>query len=172
MENSQIPEFGVILLFIIGGILFTSAVLFVGWLIRPHRPNEEKLSSYECGEEATGNAWMQFNTRFYIIALIFILFEVEIVFLFPWATIFARRDLIDSTQGIWTWFSVTEVFVFIALLALGLAYVWVKGFLEWEKPLQETRDIASPVPPALYEALNAKYSDITPRPPKAGDLPL
>src|SRR4051794_9113775 len=111
MENSQLSGFGVILLFIIGAVLFVLSILGLSKLIRPNRPNFEKMTSYESGEDPVGSAWGQFNTRFYIIALIFILFEVEMIFLFPWATVFGQKELIEGTNGLWGWFSLFEVFV-------------------------------------------------------------
>jgi len=133
-EQPYISEFGEVLLFIIGSAIFILGGLFTSRLIRPSRPNEEKLSTYESGEEPIGNAWTQFNIRFYIVALIFLLFEVEIVLLFPWATIFAKKELIEQTNGRWGWFAVTEAVIFILILGLGLAYAWVNGFLDWIKP--------------------------------------
>ena len=137
--------------------MFVLVVLTIGKLLRPDRPNPEKLSSYECGEDATGNAWTQFNPRFYIIALIFILFEIEIVFLIPWSIVFGNKDLINETNGLWGWFSLAEVFIFVGILALGLAYAWAKGFLEWVKPNPEAEEFQSPVPKSMYERLNNKY---------------
>jgi NADH-quinone oxidoreductase subunit A len=157
VENTLYTDFGIILLFIIGAILFVLVVLTVGRFLRPDRPNPEKLSSYECGEDATGNAWTQFNPRFYIIALIFILFEIEIIFLIPWSVVFGNKNLINETNGLWGWFSLAEVFIFIGILALGLAYTWAKGFLEWVKPQPQTEAFQSPVPKSLYENLNNKY---------------
>ncbi len=90
---------GEVLLFIIGGLAFVSLALLVSRIIRPSRPNAEKLTSYESGEDPVGSPWIQYNVRFYVIALIFILFEVEIVFLFPWATIFSDKELISKTNG-------------------------------------------------------------------------
>ncbi|MBX9850287.1 MAG: NADH-quinone oxidoreductase subunit A [Cytophagaceae bacterium] len=157
MVNSQLSEFGIVLLFIIGAIAFVLITLTVSRFIRPNRPNYEKLTSYECGEESVGNVWSQFNARFYIIALIFILFEVEILFIFPWATVFGDEKKIAGTDGLWGWFSLTEMFIFISILILGLAYAWGKGFLDWIKPEPEVKDYQSPVPKSLYEALNQKY---------------
>ncbi len=156
MQNPQISEFGYVLLFILGGIFFVGAGLITAALIRPHRPNEEKLSAYECGEEAIGSAWGQFNNRYYIIALIFILFDVEIVFLFPWATVFGQKELIDVTEGQWGWFALFEVFIFIGILVLGLAYVWAKGYLDWIKPKPSTSTYQAKVPPNLYEKVNQR----------------
>ena len=96
----MLTDFGYILLFIITGIVFVSFILFVARLIRPSRPNLEKLSTYESGEEPDGNANVRFNMRFYIIALIFVLFDVELIFLFPWATVFGNQHLIEITDGV------------------------------------------------------------------------
>ena len=130
MNEGYISALGQILLFIVGGALFVSISLLVSKIIRPHRPNAEKLSTYESGESPLGPAWVQFNLRFYVIALIFLLFEVEIIFLFPWATIFANEELINQTDGAWGWFALIEMIVFILILVIGLAYAWRNGFLE------------------------------------------
>ena len=132
--------------------------LFTAWLIRPHRPNVEKLTTYESGEEPAGTAWGQFNVRFYVVALVFILFDVELVFLFPWATVFGQKELVEATGGLWGWFALTEMLVFIAILALGLAYVWAKGYLNWEKPESLEHTYKGLVPKELYEKINKKSS--------------
>ena len=150
--------YGEILLYIIGGIVFLLGGLFTSYLLRPSRPNLEKLSTYESGEEPIGSARGRVNTRFYIIALIFLLFEVEIIFLFPWATVFGSKDRIAATDGLWGWFSLIEMFVFIGILALGLAYVWVKGHLDWPKVKVPKNEFKSPVPAKLYNEINKKYS--------------
>lgn len=154
MQSAQLSSFGEILLFLVGGMAFMVLTLLVAKLIRPSRPNQEKLTTYECGEDPTGTAWGQFNPRFYIIALIFILFDVEIAFLFPWATVFGNATLIEGTNGLWGWFAVAEMFIFVAVLALGLAYAWAKGFLDWIKPNVEKPVYRSPVPRSLYDRLN------------------
>jgi NADH-quinone oxidoreductase subunit A len=157
MEPNYFSDFGEILLFIIGGVLFVAISLLVSRLIRPNRPNPEKLATYESGEEAIGTAWTQFNIRFYIIAIIFILFEVEVVLLFPWSTVFAKKELIEETNGAWGWFAVIEAVIFIGILALGLAYAWVNGFLDWIKPEPTPTQFKSPVPKTLYKRINDKY---------------
>ena len=161
MQYTQLSEFGFILLFIIGAIVFVVVAMTVARLIRPNRPNPEKLSSYECGEEPVGSAWGQFNVRFYIVALIFILFDVELVFLFPWATVFGNRELIEATDGKWGWFALAEMFLFVGILVLGLAYAWVKGYLDWVKPEVKIASIESKVPKRLYEDINRKYASNT-----------
>lgn len=123
----MLTEFGKVFIFIILGAIFVAAGLIVAWLLRPHRPYPEKLASYECGEEPVGNAWVRFNVRFYVIALIFLIFEVEIVFLFPWALVYRELGL----------FAFIEMAVFLIILLVGLAYVWVKGDLDWDKPRPE-----------------------------------
>lgn len=153
----MIDEHSFLLLFIVGAVSFVFIALGVASLIRPHRPNEEKLTTYECGEEPIGNAWGQFNIRFYIVALIFVLFEVEILFLFPWATVFGEKSLDEQTKGLWKWFSLAEAAVFVFLLALGLAYAWRKGFLEWVKPAPKPTDFKSKVPLSAYEKINQQY---------------
>ncbi|MES2798194.1 MAG: NADH-quinone oxidoreductase subunit A [Bacteroidota bacterium] len=147
----MISDFGYILLFIISGIVLLALVFAIAKFIRPNRPYPEKLSTYESGEEPTGNANVQFNIRYYIVALVFILFEVELVFLFPWATVFGNQQLFELTDGLWAWVSVVEMFIFIGLLILGLAYAWVKGYLEWVKPEIKVPDYQSNIPKSAYE---------------------
>ena len=157
VNQSSVSEFGEVLLFLIGGVVFLLIALLVAKLIRPSRPNPQKLATYESGEEPISSAWTQFNIRFYIVALIFILFEVELVFLFPWATVYSRKELIDETNGLWGWFSFVEMVIFILVLALGLAYAWVNGLLDWVKPEQKPSDFKSNVPKELYDQINDKY---------------
>jgi NAD(P)H-quinone oxidoreductase subunit 3 len=106
-------------LFMVVGLLAFTLVLW--WAIRPSRFSEEKLTTYECGENPSGPAWIQFNIRFYVFALIFIIFDVEAVFLLPWAVVFRELGLLAYLEGL----------VFIGILVVALAYVWRKGDLEW-----------------------------------------
>jgi NADH-quinone oxidoreductase subunit A len=98
------------------------ALLVLGGLLGPRRPESEKLSPYECGFEAFEDARMQFDVRYYLIAILFIAFDLEIAFVFPWAVIF--RSL--GATGLY------EMGIFLGLLVLGFVYVWKKGALEWE----------------------------------------
>jgi NADH-quinone oxidoreductase subunit A len=139
MENTEISEFGNLLLFITGAIVFVLVSLQVGRLVRPSRPNKEKLSAYECGEEPAASSWGQFNTRFYLIALIFLIFEAELIFLFPWGLVMADATFIGSTSGSWKYFTYTEILIFVFVLALGLSYVWAKGYLNWVKPKSQSQ---------------------------------
>ncbi|RFM24443.1 MAG: NADH-quinone oxidoreductase subunit A [Candidatus Thermochlorobacter aerophilum] len=122
--DAQLSEFGKVFVFLLVGILFVVLGFLTSRLIRPHRPNPEKLTSYECGEEPVGTAWIQFNIRFYVVALIFIIFDVELLFLFPWATVFKDVGTL----------ALIEALIFVGILAVGLAYAWVKGDLEWVVP--------------------------------------
>jgi len=133
-------------------------IFFVNRVLSPKNPNYEKLTSYECGEEPTGNAWLPFNPRFYVIALIFLLFEVEMVFVFPWATVFGSHE-IASFEPRWGLLSLIEMFIFLGVLILGLVYVWVKGDLEWikGKPIQPHTNVK--VPSSLYDKLNTEQSN-------------
>ncbi len=157
MQSGELSAFGTILLFIIGGILFFGVAMLTARLLRPHRPNAEKLSSYECGEEVAGSAWGPFNVRYYIVALVFILFDVELAFLFPWAVVFGDRKLDVASGGLWSWYALAEMFIFVAILALGLSYAWVKGHLDWVRPQTRPSDWQSKVPAQLYDRVNEKY---------------
>ena len=153
----QLSDFGQALLFIIGGTMFALGGLFTARMVRPNRPNEEKNTIYESGEDTVGDAWGNFNMRFFIIALVFILFEVEIAFLFPWATVFADEKLMTETNGLWGWFTIFEAVVFILILVVGLVYVWAQGFLDWEKPELKIGKAAFSAPKKLYQDINNKY---------------
>ena len=103
--------------------------LVIQYIVSPrHNKGGEKLTSYECGEVPEGSAWVKFNVRFYVIALIFIIFDVEVIFLFPWAVVF--QSLVDSELG---FLAFIEMFIFVLILIIGFAYVWVKGDLDWVK---------------------------------------
>jgi NADH-quinone oxidoreductase subunit A len=153
----MLTDFGYILLFLISAIALIGVVLTVAKFLRPDRPNEEKLTTYESGEDPLGNANVQFNVRFYVVALIFVLFEIELLFLFPWAVVFGNEDLIEQTNGQWGWFAMAEMTVFVGILVLGLAYAWVKGYLDWVRPQPQIPEVKSPVPLDLYKQVNEKY---------------
>jgi len=124
-----LADHSAILAFLVVAIGFLVFNLIVWWVIRPSRFSEEKLTTYECGENPQGSAWVQFNIRFYVFALIFIVFDVEAVFLLPWAA--ALQDLNRQGLGLLVF---VEGLVFITILVVGLAYVWRKGDLEWVRP--------------------------------------
>jgi NADH-quinone oxidoreductase subunit A len=124
-------DFANVLVFTALGLGFVGVNLLIGKLLRPSNPQTRKLSTYECGEPATGSAWVNFNIRFYLVALVFIIFEVEIAFLFPVAVVF--RGLVESGEGM---LAFIKAFIFVGILFLGLIYSWAKGDLEWVKKVK------------------------------------
>ena len=116
-------DFGTVFFAVMLGIVMVAIPLVISWLIAPSNKTKDKLDTYECGEEAEGSAWLQFNIRFYIIALIFLIFDVEVVFLFPWAVVFKEMGLL----------ALIEMGIFLLILIAGLAYVWAKSDLDWVK---------------------------------------
>jgi NADH-quinone oxidoreductase subunit A len=162
-DVAQISEFGKILIFLITGILLVCLIFFISRLLSPNKPNAEKLTSYECGEDPVGGAWLPFNPRFYVIALIFLLFEVEMVFVIPWATVFGSHYMIGYEPR-WGVFSLVEMFIFLGVLILGLVYVWRKGDLEWikNKPVTPVTDVT--IPASVYDKINAEQSKYTVKP--------
>jgi NADH-quinone oxidoreductase subunit A len=119
-------HFASVLAFLVVACLFLAVTLLLGKLLRPATPNPLKNAGYECGETAIGGGWFNFNPRFYIVALVFLIFDVEVAFTFPVATVF-RAWVAAGDGGV----AFLEIVAFVAVLALGLAYVWRKGDLEW-----------------------------------------
>jgi NADH-quinone oxidoreductase subunit A len=117
-----------VLVFVLVGLAFGCVPIILGWLVAPSRPDSEKLSPYECGFEAFEDARMKFDVRYYLIAIIFILFDLEIAFLLPWASIFKEIVATESVKM----FGFFEMLVFIGILVVGYVYAWVKGALDWE----------------------------------------
>lgn len=110
--------------FLCGGLFMVGAALTTARILRPHNPNPEKNSTYECGEKTIGAAWVQFDIKYYLYALLFVIFDVEAVFLIPWAVSF-------KTMGEFIVFSFIEMVIFLAILAVALIYAWKKGILKW-----------------------------------------
>ena len=108
-------------LFVVVALLFPFLAVGVAWIIRPKKPTPMKQSTYECGLETIGETWVRFKVQFYIYALVFVLFDVEAVFLFPWAVAYHQLPL----------FALLEMFIFIGILVAGLVYAWRKGALQW-----------------------------------------
>jgi len=119
-----LAEYFPVLLFIVVGIVFGGVLLGVGWFLGPRKPDSEKLSPYECGFEAFEDARMKFDVRYYLVAILFILFDLEIAFLFPWAVVLG--DLGAWSVGFWA------MMIFLAILTIGFIYEWKKGALDWE----------------------------------------
>ena len=117
-------DFLPIIIFIVLAVVLIGLPLVLQYLLSPrNNKGGEKLTSYECGEIPEGSAWVQFNIRFYVIALIFLIFDVEIVFLFPWAVVYQELGIL----------AFIEAFLFVLILVVGFAYVWAKGDLDWVK---------------------------------------
>lgn len=126
-------NFGNVLIFFLVAMGFVFASLTLSFFLRPKVPNQAKLATYECGELPVTGAWMNFNIRFYVIALLFIIFDVEMAFMFPIGVVF--KQWIKDGAGL---LALAEVGVFVLILMLGLVYAWVKGDLEWVKKISFT----------------------------------
>jgi len=111
-----------ILIFLIVGVAFGIGPILAGWILGPHRPDSEKQAPYECGFEAFEDARMKFDVRFYLVAILFIIFDLEIAFLFPWAVVLDSIGL----------FGYLAMMLFLGILIVGFAYEWKKGAMEWE----------------------------------------
>ncbi|MHB1127916.1 MAG: NADH-quinone oxidoreductase subunit A [Bacillota bacterium] len=107
--------------FLVIAIVFPVVSLSVAWLIRPKKPNPVKLDTYECGVETQGPTWVQFKVNYFVYALVFMLFSIETIFLYPWAVRFQSLGL----------FAFIEMIIFIGILVIGLWYAWKEGALEW-----------------------------------------
>ena len=118
----MLEQYFPVLLFILVGIAIGLVLLTVGSLVSPNRPDPQKLAPYECGFEAFEDARMKLDVRYYLIAILFILFDLEIAFLFPWAVVLPDIGIF----GFWS------MMVFLAILIIGFVYEWKKGALEWE----------------------------------------
>ena len=130
MVDDYLRQYGFILIFSALAIMVPVGMLLVSWMatlvrIRPHKPNPIKYATYECGMETIGPRWAHFNIRYYIFALLFVIFDVETVFIYPWAVHFQKLGL----------FALVEMLIFIGILMIGWLYAWKKRALEWEEPL-------------------------------------
>jgi NADH-quinone oxidoreductase subunit A len=120
------PHFVMLLLFFIVGLALPIVALTIGKILRPNIPSKEKLITYESGVDPTGDSRVQFHVRYYLFALLFVIFDVETIFLYPWA---ASYDLLRSQLGL---FALFEMLMFIFFLVMALIYAWKKKVLEWE----------------------------------------
>jgi NADH:ubiquinone oxidoreductase subunit 3 (subunit A) len=96
--------------------------LVLAWFLRPHKPNPSKNATYECGMETIGDTWVQFKAQYYLFALIFVVFDVEAIFVFPWAVAYHKM----------AWYGLVEMVLFVGILVGGLLYAWRKRALEWQ----------------------------------------
>jgi NADH-quinone oxidoreductase subunit A len=150
-----------LLVFLVVGSFFLFIHLMMGKVIRPAKPESEKLTIYECGEPTVGSAWIQFDLRYYVVALLFVIFDVEVAFFFPWAVVFgtanklsdpnlpeAERTVLSAqlnpaglegpelkieaeTAKAWAWVSFADILVFFGVLMMGFAYLWRRGDIDW-----------------------------------------
>ena len=160
-----------VLVFLGVGASFLGVNLLTGYLVRPRNPSPEKGEVYDCGEEPIGPAWIQFDLRFYVVALLFVVFDVELAFLFPWAVVFGsatratdanvaaegRQRAADALQiagdvnaaglDAFSRFAFAEMLAFFAVLLVGFAYLWRRGDLEWVKSVAAQPAVQSDIPP-------------------------
>ena len=128
MPPVMLENYFPVLLFLLVGLGFGIAPIVLGRIVAPHKPDPEKLSPYECGFEPFEDARVKFDVRYYLIAILFIIFDLEIAFLFPWASIFG--EIVDTAEV--KLFGFIEMFVFLGILIVGYIYAWAKGALDWE----------------------------------------
>jgi NADH-quinone oxidoreductase subunit A len=164
---------GYLLLFVVVGIGFILVHLLAGKLIRPAKPDPEKMTIYECGEPTIGSSWIQFDLRFYVVALLFVIFDVEVVFFFPWAVVFgkanalanpnlpteqrqqlsrelsnAEPEIAKESAGSLAWIAFWDILVFFGVLLVGFAYLWKRGDLDWVRSTAAETAVPGPAPPS------------------------
>jgi NADH-quinone oxidoreductase subunit A len=115
-------DYGTLAVFLLGGVAFGFVILITNWLVRPRKPGKVKQETYECGLETDGPTWVQFKVSYFLYALLFVVFDVDAIFLYPWAVAFKSLGF----------FALFEMFIFVGILAAGLWYAWKKGALEWK----------------------------------------
>jgi NADH-quinone oxidoreductase subunit A len=125
-------DFGAVLVFAVVAIGFALGGITLSRVLGPRIPNAEKSTIYECGERPVGIAWFNFNPRFYLVALVFVIFEVDIALTFPVVAVY--RSWVEASPSL-AWVAFAELFLFTAILAVGLVWVWAHGDLEWVKNL-------------------------------------
>jgi NADH-quinone oxidoreductase subunit A len=123
MSGSGLQTYAPLVLQLLLAVVLASLLVSLSWLIGWRRPNRAKLQAYECGMEPTGDAREPFSVKFYLVAMVFILFDVEAIFLYPWAFVFRQLKL----------YGFVEMMVYIAILLVGYVYLWKKGALDWHK---------------------------------------
>ncbi len=166
-----------LLIFLAAGLTLLAANLVLGRLIRPDRPSAEKAEVYECGEQPIGDAWIQFDLRFYVVALLFVIFDVELAFFFPWAVVFGSavrtadesqpaEVRVESAANLQphgvapgaaapepaaakslAWIAFADILVFFGVLLVGFAYLWRRGDLEWVRSMAAQEPVGGTGPP-------------------------
>ncbi len=134
-----------ILVFAVIGLVFVLANLLLGKLVRPNKPSQQKGDIYECGEETVGNTWIQFDLRFYVVALLFVIFDVEMAFLFPWGVVFGDASRVAQSASEYSTaaknlavLAFVEFIIFFGILLVGYAYLWKRGDLAWVRSTKNT----------------------------------
>jgi NADH-quinone oxidoreductase subunit A len=122
IETVVRTDFGFVGVMLVTAFLLMAVTLYAASLLRPKKPNKEKLSTYECGMETVGDTWVQFRSQYYIFALVFVLFDVEVILLFPIAVAFGQLSLFATVQAV----------IFVIILLGALLFAWRKGVLEWK----------------------------------------
>ncbi len=122
-------QYGTLAVVLLVGCALYAVIMLLSRLMRPSVPSPLKLTTYECGVEAVGSGWSQMNIRYYVFAFLFVIFDVEAIFLFPWAVIVGQLDATTTPSAL---FAVVAMFLFVGTLLEGLAYAWKKGVLRWE----------------------------------------
>jgi NADH-quinone oxidoreductase subunit A len=118
-----------VLLFIVAGFFMAFSALVAGRLLRPKLPHPEKAAAYECGEPAVGKSWVQFDLRFYVVALVFIIFDVEIALFWPWAVVFGQADA--ATNPAVKMIALYDMLFFFGIVVVGFLFLWKFGYLDW-----------------------------------------
>ncbi len=153
----EIAQYSTAFILLLLAVVLTLALLALSRLIRPNNPSKEKQMTYECGETPVGTGWLRFNIRFYIVALVFVLFDVEMALVYPVACIFS--PILDQPGGFGPGLIVFgELFFFVGVLFLGLVYIWKRGDLGW------IRSFRTPTEPGLRSWKEAPPASIAPLP--------
>jgi NADH-quinone oxidoreductase subunit A len=142
-------DFGAVAAFTVVAVAFALGGLTAGKFLRPYFPSADKAMIYECGEKPIGTAWINFNPRFYMVALVFVIFEVEIALTFPVVAIY--KDWVAQSPAM-GWIAFGELFAFTAFLMVALAWVWVNGDLDWVKKIADVE----PAKPSPVQPVNRK----------------
>lgn len=143
------------IVFLIAGLAMVLGALVVGWFLRPNLPHPDKMLPYECGEPAVGSSWVQFDLRFYVVALVFLVFDVEIALFYPWAVVFgggatpgATPDALAQVRTAALW----DMLFFFGVIVVGFLYLWRFGYLDWVRAVTGQRAGTVVAPPPRPEA--------------------
>ena len=129
-------------IFVVFGAVFVLLNLSVGQFVRPKAPNPEKLAIYECGEPSIGSSWVQFDLRFYIVALVYLVFDVEVALFYPWAVVYGKAQELGARIGMDAsairQVALVDMLFFFGVLVVGFAYLWKFGYLDWVRSAATT----------------------------------